>query len=68
MFEITVGNTPCDLSADDYATLGSITEGLSGSGISIVVREAPMQPVKKIRTATHYRKVRTLVTCKSSIP
>jgi vacuolar protein-sorting-associated protein 4 len=57
MFEITVGDTPCDLKSDDYAILGSMTEGFSGSDISIVVQEALMQPVKKIRTATHYRKV-----------
>ncbi|KIM21083.1 hypothetical protein M408DRAFT_333669 [Serendipita vermifera MAFF 305830] len=57
MFEIGVGKTPCDLKADDYARLGSKTEGFSGSDISIVVQEALMQPVKKINTATHYRKV-----------
>jgi vacuolar protein-sorting-associated protein 4 len=57
MFEITVGDTPCDLRADDYARLGAMTEGFSGSDISTVVQEALMQPVKKIRTATHYRKV-----------
>ncbi|KIM19927.1 hypothetical protein M408DRAFT_334216, partial [Serendipita vermifera MAFF 305830] len=51
-----VGKTPCDLKADDYARLGSKTEGFSGSDISIVVQEALMQPVKKINTATHYRK------------
>ncbi|KIM24641.1 hypothetical protein M408DRAFT_331721 [Serendipita vermifera MAFF 305830] len=33
------------------------TEGFLGSDISIVVQEALMQPVKKINTATHYRKV-----------
>ncbi|KIM19393.1 hypothetical protein M408DRAFT_334390 [Serendipita vermifera MAFF 305830] len=57
MFEIGVGKTPCDLKADDYARLGNKTEGFSGSDISIVVQEALMQPVKKINTATHYRKV-----------
>ncbi|KIM23411.1 hypothetical protein M408DRAFT_320940, partial [Serendipita vermifera MAFF 305830] len=57
MFEIGVGKTPCDLRAEDYARLGSKTEGFSGSDISIVVQEALMQPVKKINTATHYRKV-----------
>ncbi|KIM22099.1 hypothetical protein M408DRAFT_324024, partial [Serendipita vermifera MAFF 305830] len=57
MFEIGVGKTPCDLSAEDYTRLGSKPEGVSGSDISIVVQEALMQPVKKINTATHYRKV-----------
>jgi vacuolar protein-sorting-associated protein 4 len=57
MFEIAAGDIPCDVSADDYASLGRMTEGFSGSDISIVVQEALMQPVKEIYKATHYRKV-----------
>ncbi len=30
----------------------------SGADISIVVRDALMQPVRKVQTATHFRKVR----------
>lgn len=31
------------------------TEGFSGYDISIVVREALMQPVRKVQTATHFK-------------
>lgn len=57
MFEISVGTTPCDLVAADYRKLGELSEGYSGSDISIAVQDALMQPVRKIQTATHYKKV-----------
>lgn len=57
MFELAVGTTPCELSSDDYRTLGKLSEGYSGSDISIAVQDALMQPVRKIQTATHYKKV-----------
>ncbi|CAG0892578.1 unnamed protein product [Darwinula stevensoni] len=37
--------------------LGKRTEGYSGADISIVVRDALMQPVRKVQTATHFRRV-----------
>jgi len=57
MFELAVGSTPCEMSADDYRTLAKLSEGYSGSDISIAVQDALMQPVRKIQTATHYKKV-----------
>ncbi|KAM3422445.1 hypothetical protein BST61_g2793 [Cercospora zeina] len=57
MFELAVGGTPCELTAEDYKTLGKYSEGYSGSDISIAVQDALMQPVRKIQTATHYKKV-----------
>ena len=57
MFEIAVGTTPCELKADDYKTLGKLSEGYSGSDIAIAVQDALMQPVRKIQTATHYKKL-----------
>ena len=59
MFEICVGETPCELKAEDYRTLGALSEGYSGSDIAIAVQDALMQPVRKIQTATHYKKVRS---------
>lgn len=57
MFELSVGSTPCELKQSDYKTLGQMSEGYSGSDISIAVQDALMQPVRKIQTATHYKKV-----------
>ncbi|KAF9482350.1 AAA-domain-containing protein [Pholiota conissans] len=57
MFEIHVGSTPCELSHKDYRTLADKTEGYSGSDISIVVRDALMQPVRKVISATHFKKI-----------
>lgn len=57
MFEIAVGDTKCELTQSDYKKLGQETEGYSGSDISIAVQDALMQPVRKIQTATHYKKV-----------
>lgn len=57
MFELAVGSTPCELKSDDYRTLAKLSEGYSGSDISIAVQDALMQPVRKIQTATHYKKV-----------
>ena len=58
MFEISVGDTPCSLTQADYKSLATLSEGYSGSDIAIAVQDALMQPVRKIQTATHYKKVR----------
>ncbi|KIJ21278.1 hypothetical protein PAXINDRAFT_94923 [Paxillus involutus ATCC 200175] len=55
MFEIHIGSTPCQLEPKDYRTLAERTEGYSGSDISIVVRDALMQPVRKVISATHFK-------------
>ncbi|KAF3908474.1 Spastin [Orbilia brochopaga] len=55
MFQIAVGSTPCDLAPQDYRHLGKMSEGYSGSDISIAVNDALMQPIRKIQMATHYK-------------
>uniref|UniRef100_A0A182IA16 vesicle-fusing ATPase n=1 Tax=Anopheles arabiensis TaxID=7173 RepID=A0A182IA16_ANOAR len=57
MFKIHLGNTAHTLTEDNLRTLASKTDGFSGSDISIVVRDALMQPVRKVQTATHFKKV-----------
>lgn len=57
MFELAVGSTPCELKGEDFKTLAKLSEGYSGSDITIAVQDALMQPVRKIQTATHYKKV-----------
>ncbi|KAK0213688.1 P-loop containing nucleoside triphosphate hydrolase protein [Armillaria fumosa] len=57
MFQLHVGSTRCDLTAKDYRMLADRTEGYSGSDISVVVRDALMQPVRKVIGATHFKRV-----------
>lgn len=57
MFMLAVGSTPCQLTQADYRHLAEISAEYSGSDISIAVQDALMQPIRKIQTATHYKKV-----------
>ncbi|KAE8597721.1 hypothetical protein XENTR_v10016576 [Xenopus tropicalis] len=57
MFKLHLGTTPHSLSEADYRELGKKTNGYSGADISIIVRDALMQPVRKVQSATHFKKV-----------
>ncbi|KIJ38492.1 hypothetical protein M422DRAFT_210925 [Sphaerobolus stellatus SS14] len=57
MFELNVGNTPCELNQKDYKKLAEMTNGYTGSDIHIIVRDALMQPVRKVLSATHFKQV-----------
>ncbi|KAK1753243.1 vacuolar protein sorting-associated protein 4 [Echria macrotheca] len=57
MFKLAIGDTKTALTSGDFRELAKITEGYSGSDISIVVQDALMQPVRKIQQATHFKKV-----------
>lgn len=57
MFRLHLGNTPHSLSDADLRQLAHKTEGYSGADISIIVRDALMQPVRKVQSATHFKKV-----------
>lgn len=60
MFKIHLGNTAHVLTDENLRTLANHTEGYSGADISIIVRDALMQPVRKVQSATHF-KVRILL-------
>ncbi|ORX35572.1 putative ATPase [Kockovaella imperatae] len=57
MFELNVGTTPHGLSPKDFMTLAEDTDGYSGSDIAVIVRDALMQPVRKVLSATHFKEV-----------
>ncbi|KAF2869194.1 P-loop containing nucleoside triphosphate hydrolase protein [Massariosphaeria phaeospora] len=57
MFELAVGSTPCELNQADFLQLAELSEGYSGSDITIAVQDALMQPVRLIQTATHYKPI-----------
>lgn len=56
MFKLHLGSTPNDLTEQDF-TLGRKTEGYSGADVSIIVRDALMQPVRRVQSSTHFKKV-----------
>uniref|UniRef100_A0A671P081 Uncharacterized protein n=1 Tax=Sinocyclocheilus anshuiensis TaxID=1608454 RepID=A0A671P081_9TELE len=58
MLKLHLGTTPNSLNEADFITLGKKTDGYSGADISIVVRDALMQPIRKVQCATHFKKVR----------
>lgn len=60
MFKLHLGATQNSLTEADFRDLGKKTEGYSGADISIIVRDALMQPVRKVQSATHFKKVRNV--------
>ncbi|XP_066289029.1 vacuolar protein sorting-associated protein 4-like isoform X1 [Branchiostoma lanceolatum] len=58
MFKLHIGNTPHNMPEGDFRELGKRSDGYSGADIAIVVRDALMMPVRKVQSATHFRKVR----------
>jgi len=57
MFELNVGETPNNVTHKEFKQLGDMTEGYSGSDIAIAVRDALMEPIRKLRMATHFKPV-----------
>lgn len=57
MFRINIGTTPCAVGPTDFMKLAEMTDGYSGSDIAVVVRDALMQPIRKIQQATHFKQV-----------
>ena len=57
MFKLHLRSTPHNLNDEDFKTLGRQSEGYSPSDIILVVREATMKPIRKIQSATHFKKI-----------
>jgi len=54
MFKLHIGNTPHNLTPEDFELLGDRTQGCSGSDISVIVREALMEPLRQCRMAKQF--------------
>ncbi|OPL33452.1 vacuolar 4b protein sorting-associated protein, partial [Mytilus galloprovincialis] len=57
IFKIQLGKAVHSLTEENFTELGKITNGFSGFDISVVVKEAMLKPVRKVQTATKFRKV-----------
>jgi vacuolar protein-sorting-associated protein 4 len=55
MFRLHIGDTPHTLDDDNFKKLGELSDGMSGSDISVAVREALMNPVRMLRAAKFFR-------------
>lgn len=58
MFKLHLGNTSHCVTEEDFKKLAASTDGYSGADISIIVRDALMQPIRQVQTATHFKRVR----------
>ncbi|EFA85458.1 AAA ATPase domain-containing protein [Heterostelium album PN500] len=58
MFQIHIGNTPNTLTPQDFKRMAEMTEGYSGADIQIVCKDAIMQPIRTVQTATHFKNIR----------
>lgn len=54
MVKLNLGDTPSNLTDDDFETLGNITDGASGSDIKVLVKEALMQPLRTCQKAKQF--------------
>ena len=58
MFELNIGSVVSECSSQDLKLLSEMADGYSGHDIAVVVRDALMQPVRKIQQATHFKWVK----------
>lgn len=57
MFELNIGSVSCECTTQDLRALAEMTDGYLGHDIAVVVRDALMQPIRKIQQATHFKSV-----------
>mmetsp|Transcript_8876 Transcript_8876/g.20711 ORF Transcript_8876/g.20711 Transcript_8876/m.20711 type:complete len:467 (-) Transcript_8876:422-1822(-) len=57
MTKLNLGDTPNTLTQADFNTIGDMTDGCSGSDLSVVVREALMEPLRVCQHAKQFMEV-----------
>ena len=70
MFKSSLSDSKLSLTEDDFSNLAELSAGLSGADISVAARDAMMEPIRKIRDATHFRRTEEggLTPCSSGSP
>lgn len=54
MCKLHLGDTPNELTEDDFDHMGEITTGASGSDIKVLVKEALMEPLRRCQQAKQF--------------
>ncbi|GBM06433.1 Vacuolar protein sorting-associated protein 4A [Araneus ventricosus] len=57
ILKFCLSETPHNLTEGNLQELAQKTEGYSGGDISALVQDSLMQPIRKVKTATHYKRV-----------
>lgn len=57
MFELNIGDTPHTLTRQNLRLLAESTDGYSGADVSVLVRDALLQPIRRCSSATHFKRV-----------
>merc|ERR1712107_566243 len=57
MLKLSMGSTPNDLSNADLVAIATRADGFSGADISILVRDAIFEPVRRCRRAKTFKRV-----------
>jgi vacuolar protein-sorting-associated protein 4 len=58
LFRLNLAKTNHSLAEQDFNTLAKRTENYSGADISVLTRDAIYEPVRKFRSATHFKRVK----------
>jgi vacuolar protein-sorting-associated protein 4 len=58
LFRLNLAKTNHSLTEQDFITLAKRTENYSGADISVLTRDAIYEPIRKFRSATHFKRVR----------
>lgn len=57
LLELHIGDTPHNLSRKDIRWLAERTENYSGADVSVLVRDALLQPIRRCSSATHFKRI-----------
>lgn len=57
MLKRGMNDTPNDLTEQDYDEFAKFTQNYSGSDLSILVRDAVLEPIRRIQRAKKFRKL-----------